>query len=133
MHHTNDNGDIGSTISSPRFSDEEDFYDAYDDEKSLIPRKKYQHYSYWYFATMMILGLILPPIYFLIPTGTFDRLLIPGTSTNSKIHYNPQVRSRRNNIIRFSTVQKLISMLIGLFWIAVVLAMIGVGIGLSQT
>ena len=70
-------------------------------------------------SLLMLLGLIVPPLYFVIPIGLMDRdyLGLRYANKPSKIHNNT----------------KIISLILGILWLLIVLAMIGVGIGLGVT
>ncbi|KAK6460920.1 hypothetical protein DFJ63DRAFT_320345 [Scheffersomyces coipomensis] len=97
------------------------------------------HYSWTRFGTIMLIGLIIPPVYFLLSLGVFD------SSNNyqqyySGLHYynNRQVLASStnkdpNSINQFSRSQKMISFGIGITWTVVILAMIGVGLGVGLT
>lgn len=118
----------GSAISSPNITN-----DYYSDEELFLNEKfKSPKFFTWkYFTVMMILGLIIPPVYFLLSLGIFDKL------SNEKnyytgIYYKQQYLINHSRVVKFSPFQKTISFLIGLFWFAIILAMIGVGFGLTQ-
>lgn len=118
----------GSTISSPNITN-----DYYSDEELFLNEKfKYPKFFTWkYFSVMMIIGLIIPPLYFLLSLGIFDKL------SNEKnyytgIYYKQQYLINHSRVVKFSPLQKTISFFIGLFWFAIILAMIGVGFGLTQ-
>lgn len=112
-----------------------DFTDPYDDDYSYYEsykRVKPKYYGWPYFMMMMVIGLVIPPVYYLLSLGIFDKL------KNSKnyytgIYYKQQYLANRAQIIKFTRAQKLLSLAIGLVWTAVIFAMIGVGFGLSQS
>ncbi|KAI5960376.1 uncharacterized protein KGF55_004668 [Candida pseudojiufengensis] len=94
---------------------------------------KFQNYSNLKFGILMILGLIIPPIYFLIPIGLFDDNLSKNNS-----YYGGGLRfynkSKDRVIIkRFTKWQKITSFIFGILWVSVILAMIGVGLGIGLT
>lgn len=103
------------------------FYDQLSEESFVAPKS----FSWRYFSVMMMVGLLIPPVYFLLSLGIFDRL---GTAQHfySGIYYKKQYLINRNKLVKFSTVQKSVSFIIGIFWFGVILAMIGVGLGISQ-
>ncbi|CAK7897147.1 hypothetical protein CAAN1_27S00518 [[Candida] anglica] len=87
-----------------------------------------ENYSWVRFFAMISLGFIAPPIFFLLTMGSFDSRKIPSscyTGTGSYYYANGEKRRK------FSTTQKLTSLVLGLFWCAVVVAMIGVGFGVG--
>ncbi|KAL6453478.1 hypothetical protein SBY92_005049 [Candida maltosa Xu316] len=81
---------------------------------------KFIEYPWLRWSLLMVLGLIIPPLYFLIPIGVLD-----GGYTGLR-YANKQYR-------RFNKKQKIISFIFGILWLLIVLAMIGVGIGLGVT
>lgn len=120
-----------NSITSPEFTDsfEEQEYSYY--HQLVRGLNKPQYFGWTYFMVMMLLGLIIPPTYFLLSLGISDKL------KNSKnyytgIYYKQQYLINRAKVIKYSPLQKLISLAIGLLWTAVILAMIGVGFGLTQ-
>ena len=82
--------------------------------------KQTLEYPWINWSLLMILGLIVPPLYFIIPIGLLD-----GDYLGLRYANKP---SRK-----FSTKQKIISLILGILWLLIVLAMIGVGIGLGVT
>lgn len=82
-------------------------------------------WSNW--LVMMALGLVAVPIYFLLPLGAFDH----GGFLRSRhpVGKGAEVNWRYHR--RYSRAQKMASLVIGLLWLAIVLAMIGVGFGLG--
>lgn len=122
---------IHSNVSSPFYSDNENSAFGADYEKGGLMTPRLQVYSNAYFAMLMILGLLLPPVYFLVPLGIFDKL---KSSKNyyTGVYYRLQYLVDNRRVIKFKRIHKLISFVIGLIWFAIILAMIGVGFGLSQ-
>lgn len=96
-----------------RTSHERMFYEK--DIFHLPPISKRYH-SWYYFLLIMIVGLVAPPVYYLVTLGVMDRR-----------------RSRHGPQPRFLRGQKLVSLVIGIVWILVVLAMIGVGFGIGTS
>lgn len=80
-------------------------------------------YSYSKFLLLLLIGLIVPPIFFLLTLGVFDT---SNRSNHSGLSYYKGDLGKK-----FSKTQKIISLIIGLLWFSVVIAMIGVGIGLG--
>lgn len=121
-----------NSITSPEFTDpldEEDQEYSYYRKHGNITRPSY--FGWPYFMLMMLAGLLMPPIYFLLSLGVFDKL------KNSKnyytgIYYRQQYLANRAKIVKFTPVQKLLSLFLGLFWSAVIFAMIGVAFGITQ-
>lgn len=81
-----------------------------------LPPITKRYHSWFYFLVIMIVGLVAPPVYYLVTLGVMDRR-----------------RSRHGPQPRFLRGQKFVSLAIGIVWILVVLAMIGVGFGVGQT
>ena len=96
-----------------RTSHERMFYEK--DIFHLPPISKRYH-SWYYFLLIMIVGLVAPPVYYLVTLGVMDRR-----------------RSRHGPQPRFLRGQKLVSLVIGIVWILVVLAMMGVGFGIGTS
>lgn len=72
----------------------------------------------WWF--LMILGILIPPLFFLVPAGVLD-----GSFTG--------LRYADKKYRKFNKKQKIISFVLGLIWILIVLGMIGVGLGVGLT
>ncbi|CUM64548.1 uncharacterized protein PRCAT00002154001 [Priceomyces carsonii] len=105
----------------------------YDQEKWIQATSLKVIYSNVNFALMMLLGLLVPPIYFLVPVGAFD-------STNAGRHHHFPLSQLGNQghlipvgLKRYSKNQKLLSFALGIIWLTIILAMIGVGIGVGVT
>lgn len=89
-------------------------------------------WSKW--MAMMAMGLVAVPIYFMLSFGVFDygglyqysleRALPPDEKS-----WDIQIRYFR----RYTRIQKVLSFVFGVFWLLVVLAMVGVGLGLAIT
>jgi len=87
-------------------------------------------WSKWF--TMMVMGLVAVPIYFMLSFGFFDYggyYEFSLDRTLNEKHDDVLVRYFR----RYTRSQKVLSCIFGVFWIMVVLAMIGVGFGLAIT
>lgn len=107
---------------------------SYDDlEKNLKPildQVPHNTHSWPLFILIMIIGLVVPPIYILLAVGFFDNNNTSNSQYNLHLTYlvvNP------NQNKRFSKTQKLVSFFIGLLWLCIILAMIGVGLGVGLT
>ncbi|QBM90270.1 hypothetical protein METSCH_E05150 [Metschnikowia aff. pulcherrima] len=88
-------------------------------------------WSKWTF--MMIAGLVAIPVFFLLPLGVFDN---GGFSRDSDYQMGLDEKATLANWRyqrRYTWVQKLLSLLIGLAWVLVVIAMIAVGFGVGLT
>ncbi|KAI5953414.1 hypothetical protein KGF54_002786 [Candida jiufengensis] len=100
---------------------------------------KIKNYSNLKYSLLMIIGLILPPIYLLVGIGMFDDHT--SNNNNSLSYYGGGLRFYKNykqnqsqvTIKKFTKWQKILSLVLGIFWILVVLAMIGVGLGIGLT
>lgn len=88
-----------------------------------------QHQSWSRFLGLMVVGLVVPPVYFLIAAGAFNSYSI----SNHGQFYSEKALVNQRQVRKYTTTQRLFSLLFGLFWVAVVLAMIGVGLGLGIT
>lgn len=86
-------------------------------------------YSSLQFLFLMILGLIVPPIYFVLSAGIFDTICSDRQFYGGIYYYGDSGASLLG--MEFSPGQKRISLAIGIFWLLSILSMIGVGIGLS--
>lgn len=105
------------------------------DEKRIYDQSRYfNFYPWWYFGLLMVLGLFVPPVYFLITCGVFD---VNNKFQQFRLNYYFQQYSRHNRElprrVKFTRTQKWISFLFGLFWISVIVSMIGTGLGLALT
>lgn len=100
-----------------------------DIEKQLIDYyQQTSYYSWTQFIIMMALGLVICPLYFLISVGLLDY------SSNKQYYsglYYSGTKSTNYWQRRYSKTQKLLSFLIGIVWFIIVIAMIGVGLGLG--
>ncbi|KAI3407042.2 hypothetical protein KGF56_000130 [Candida oxycetoniae] len=91
-----------------------------------------EYYPMIQFAGLLCLALVIPPIFILITVGVFDG--------NSKVGYYGGMTSykekRPNDLVvlkKFTKAQKVLSLIVGIIWITIVLAMIGVGLGVGLT
>ncbi|KAK6457655.1 uncharacterized protein RJT20DRAFT_2208 [Scheffersomyces xylosifermentans] len=101
-------------------------------QRKYTPKFEYQ--SWFTYGGLMLLGLIIPPIYLLVACGLFDNVGRNSKNYYSGLYYydeKPKVGTRVTPVKRFSRTQKVLSLLIGLTWFTIVLAMIGVGLGLG--
>lgn len=73
-----------------------------------------RYHSWYYFLLIMVVGLVAPPVYYLVTLGVMDR---------RQSRHGPQPRFLRG--------QKFFSLVVGIVWILVVMAMIGVGFGVG--
>ncbi|CQB89212.1 Uncharacterised protein [Chlamydia trachomatis] len=92
----------------------------FDQESQQEPTKQTIDYPWINWSLLMLLGLIVPPLYFVIPIGLMDRDYLGLRYANKPSK-------------KFTTTQKIISLILGILWLLIVLAMIGVGIGLGVT
>lgn len=92
-------------------------------------RQAPQFHSWGAFAAMMALGLIVPPVYFLLSLGVFD--LSGRTGAYKGLYYAQEKDSQQIRGKKYTPWQKMLSLGAGVFWFCVILAMIGVGLGLG--
>jgi len=105
-------------------------YDSrpYDEKTDSVEDVRF--YSWTRFWMMMVCGIIVCPIYFMLTMGVFDhsnRLGFYG----ALYYYNQEEKNTQTWINKYSRVQKMISLFLGLLWFSIVVAMIGVGIGIG--
>ncbi|CAI5757813.1 unnamed protein product [Candida verbasci] len=91
------------------------------------------YYPWLQFILLMLIGLIIPPIYLLITIGLFDDKFRSNLFYGGLRYYNNNKTNGILNLKKFSKAQKMISLVMFLFWVSAALAMIGVGIGLGLT
>ncbi|EGV60344.1 hypothetical protein CANTEDRAFT_116390 [Yamadazyma tenuis ATCC 10573] len=124
-------GTAQSNVTSPDYTDYDESYFGNLEEKQSQEYVAPQHFSWSYFVLLMGIGLILPPIYFLVSLGIFDKLKSSKNYYNG-IYYQQQLSVNRGRVVKFSPRQKLVSFFVGILWFSIVLGMIGVGFGLTQ-
>ncbi|KAI5969119.1 hypothetical protein CANMA_001786 [Candida margitis] len=90
-------------------------------------------YSWLQFALLMLVGLVAPPIYFLTTIGLFDGKDRHHSYYGGMTGYKVNDSNQGIYVKKFSKSQKIASFIIGLIWILIVLAMIGVGLGVGLT
>lgn len=83
-------------------------------------------HSWALFTLVIILGLVVPPVYLLLAIGFFD-----NADYRKNTLQLPYILVNPNQKKRFSRTQKLVSVVVGLLWVSIVLAMLGVGLGLG--
>lgn len=110
--------------------------DPSDLEKSNLPAKR-SHDNidsclWLIFAVLLVFGLVAPPVYFLIPLGFFDRSNALRCHGHINLAY-PQDSFPKTSANRFTALQKIISLVWGLTWLLIVLAMIAVGLSVGIT
>lgn len=81
----------------------------------------------------MLVGLVAPPIYFLTTLGLFDGKDNQSSYYGGMTSYKVNSSNRGVYVKKFTKLQKIISFVIGLVWVLIVLAMIGVGLGVGLT
>ncbi|KAG5421898.1 hypothetical protein I9W82_000991 [Candida metapsilosis] len=94
---------------------------------------KFLPYTWLQFSLLMVVGLVAPPIYFLITAGLFDGRDGPGSYYGAMTGYKVNHSNQGVYVKRFTKSQKITSFVIGLVWVLIVLAMIGVGLGVGLT
>ena len=102
-------------------------------KRTVTQSPQVENHSWAKFGSLMILGLVVPPIYLLITCGLFDNNRRSSSQYYSGISYYNEKKesSKRYGLVKkFSRAQKIISCLVGLAWFAIVLAMIGLAFGL---
>ena len=93
-------------------------------------------YPWLQFGALMCVALVVPPVFFLISLGVFDGNNGLQSYYGGMRYYNSEKGGASSNIVvvkKFSFTQKMLSFVIGLAWILIVLAMIGVGLGVGLT
>lgn len=112
---------------SNRYNDEkkpqENYFDEKYPEKQVYYEERVEYYSWGKWCVMMVLGLLISPVYFLVASGVFDH------STSKKYYSGLYYTTERD--FKFTKKQKIISFVLGILWFMIVLAMIGLGIGLG--
>lgn len=86
----------------------------YEKEDNYHPPTSQRYHTWFLFSFVMVLALVVPPVYYMITLGVMDG-----------------GRSRYGSQPKYSRGQKIVSLVIGLLWTVVILAMIGVGFGLG--
>lgn len=86
-------------------------------------------WSRW--AVMMVMGLVAVPVLFMISFGFFDYGGHHDYSLTRSIDNEKKGDVQMRYFQRYTPLQKMLSFALGVFWILVVLAMIGVGFGLG--
>lgn len=81
-------------------------------------------------VSMMIVGLVGVPIYFMLTFGFFDYGGYYEYSLDRTLN-EKDTDIQLRYFLRYTRTQKVLSSVIGIIWILIVLAMIGVGFGLS--
>lgn len=113
-----------------------DFHDQrFDNTYEQVPLDLHAIDTLWLkWFTMMMMGLVAVPIYFMITFGFFD---YGGHFENSLERTlgatEKELEVQMLYFRRYSRTQKILSFIFGIFWVLVVLAMIGVGFGLGVT
>lgn len=87
-------------------------------------------YSWTKWICLMISGLVVVPVYFFLAFGMLDK---KGFYFHNFCSDNKKLIANFKYHQRYSVKQKLLSFIVGVFWLAVILAMIGVGFGLGLT
>lgn len=106
-----------------RHSDSSDMFSVKKNEKRWVDLEKNAEplpvpWAKW--AAVMVCGLVALPIYFMMAFGLFDH----GG-------YWERPRGAGLGRAKYSKLQRVLSLCIGLVWLAIVFAMIGVGLGLA--
>lgn len=108
--------------------------DIFDEKHVYDPARYFNFYPWWYFGLLMILGLVVPPVYFLISCGVFD---VNNRYKQFRLNYYFQGYAHQHKDlprrVKFTRTQKWISFIFGLFWVSVVLSMIGTSLGIVLT
>ncbi|KAI5954768.1 hypothetical protein KGF57_003791 [Candida theae] len=94
---------------------------------------KFLPYTWLQFSLLMLVGLVAPPIYFLTTVGVFDGKDGHGSYYGGMTGYEVNHSNRGVYVKRFTKSQKIVSFVLGLAWVLIVLAMIGVGLGVGLT
>lgn len=102
---------------------------AFHNRSKTYQRQPAQFHSWGVFAAMMALGLVVPPLYFLLSLGVFDQS--GNTRGYNGLYYTQEKHNQQVRTKKYRPVQKMVSLAAGIFWFCVILAMIGVGLGLG--
>lgn len=104
-----------------------------DIEKGYVTRAPHVVWQPWVRWTMvMVMGLVAVPVYFFLAAGFLDRPIADGGSLIQNYMATPdKIESFTLGYQRkYTRVQKIASLCIGLIWLAIVFAMIAVAFGL---
>lgn len=113
-------------------------------DQTYLPRQQKQEgeyestyrflpYSWLQFSLLMVVGLVAPPIYFLTTIGLFDGKDCQHSYYSGMTSYKVNQSNQGIYVKKFTKLQKVVSFVIGLVWLLIVLAMIGVGLGVGLT
>lgn len=109
-------------------------YDMYRDEKAVgtpAHEQRLLYVSWPKFAGLMVMGLVAVPIFFLVALGFFD---YGGYIEHNPYSIYPDDKSvgvKLRYFRKYSRAQKIVSLVLGIVWILVVLAMVAVGFGVG--
>lgn len=92
--------------------------------------EKPKFYSWGRWASMMVAALLIIPLFFMIPLGMLD--VLPQATYNLAMFYSGH-RGEKPVARKYSKSQKVALTVVGMGWIVIVLAMIGVGLGVGLT
>ncbi|CAN3366370.1 hypothetical protein DICA2_F01156 [Diutina catenulata] len=91
---------------------------------------KYFGWARW--ALVMVMGLVIVPLFYMMPLGLLDNTNTGRQYYSSMYYYGGRYGEKLVNR-RYSKVQKVVSLVLGIVWTVIVLAMIGVGLGVGLT
>ena len=104
-------------------------------EKGWLPHLVYRDtpktYLWGHWLVMMVLGLIIIPIHFMIPLGVLDRDPLAHHQYLAMFYSAPMGKKPRTE--KYTKAQKIASAVIGVCWLAIVIAMIIVGLVVGLT
>lgn len=84
-----------------------------------------------HFGAMMVLGLVVPPLYFLLAWGMFDLSFGSNQQYYTGLRYYLRLHDGKILVKRYSRTQKIVSLVVGTLWVLIICAMIGVGFGVG--
>lgn len=99
-------------------------------EKDGLPSTSYNNaptFSTGWFILLLVMGLLVPPIYFFVAAGVLDTSNSDRQYYGGLHFYGPMASYGK----RFSRLQKQISIVAGTFWVLAVLTMVGIGFGIG--
>lgn len=102
--------------------------EKHDANAEAVPKLLYYSWTKW--AMMMVMGLLAVPVYFLLALGFLD---FGGYIDHNPLSQLPDEKSeaKLRFFRRYTRTQKMLSVVIGIVWILIVLAMVAVGFGVG--
>lgn len=91
---------------------------------------KYFGWARW--ALVMVMGLVIVPLFYMMPLGLLDNTNTGRQYYSLMYYYGGRYGEKLVNR-RYLKVQKVVLLVLGIVWTVIVLAMIGVGLGVGLT